>query len=541
MDSVDKAVVFMSKLKLSKKKIKFIYLGFFVSALWGCASPVPKLSSMLEAAPTCCVNFEEMSYVKISGGEVGVKLGPKSLVRLFPEGKSYFSAIELSAITEDTPVQIKSHLAGEFGKLMFGRASSSEHIVSPLFLLLDENKRPLRQFFPSLEWKKDVFGGYYLGAVMHLKPNERYLVMYVNPNLKGQSKAITRYQAGGGYMSGSTYISLPGSSQTSNIPFSVSGEVTLDWDVTKKTDTSGIFVHYLGFEKIKVPYDIPGFEFMGSTSFPALSNGHVYSYSYTEKAERTKFDLYAYPVILYPDVARQYILNHAFATEIYQLKELVKSGFYEKVDLLGSREISFDGMRALVAEFKILDKGKRYHSYVYIAEKNDVFLKVRAGVKEGYAVPEMSKLVEKLMSETEIESDAIDLGAPGITLGKESFHLTQKSKGALFALLIYGASLRQDIEDHGVYGSFEREFKAWTKMMRFVREGKSKSEDWGNTYFDDVLLIEDQGYLQEYVWLLSRFDYWEKPKSLKVDMFLEWAKENLKDHRMPKSLGVFII
>jgi hypothetical protein len=79
--------------------------------------------------------------------------------------------------------------------------------------------------------------------------------------------------------------------------------------------------------------------------------------------------------------------------------------------------------------------------------------------------------------------------------------------------------------------SFECELMAREHLVETWQEQRSESQAKGDEYLDDLLRVQQAGYLDEYVAHYFRRNSWQLPSDIQEQAFDEWRREFLRGHK----------
>ena len=79
--------------------------------------------------------------------------------------------------------------------------------------------------------------------------------------------------------------------------------------------------------------------------------------------------------------------------------------------------------------------------------------------------------------------------------------------------------------------SFDCELTARQHLLETWQEQRSDSQASDGEYLDDLLLVQQAGYLDEYVAHYFRRKSWQLPAEIETQAFDEWRREYLRGHR----------
>ena len=96
---------------------------------------------------------------------------------------------------------------------------------------------------------------------------------------------------------------------------------------------------------------------------------------------------------------------------------------------------------------------------------------------------------------------------------------------------------QDDLETHTYTGSFDEEFTGRQSLAAVWGELKASDPLLKDKYLDELLLVQSNGYLKEYVWTYFGNDSWSAPsETLKFEEFSKWHAINLDGHT-PETLA----
>ena len=79
---------------------------------------------------------------------------------------------------------------------------------------------------------------------------------------------------------------------------------------------------------------------------------------------------------------------------------------------------------------------------------------------------------------------------------------------------------------------FTEEVDARSKAARIYEELSAKDKELHDDYFEDLVKVEEAGFMQEYVWTYLRQSTWaESERPSKLVAFSSWKEANLPNHR----------
>ncbi|MCJ7813410.1 hypothetical protein MUP95_08880 [bacterium] len=85
--------------------------------------------------------------------------------------------------------------------------------------------------------------------------------------------------------------------------------------------------------------------------------------------------------------------------------------------------------------------------------------------------------------------------------------------------------------------SFDEEAYARKTMANVWSELKMNNPEEADPYLDELVMILENDFIREYVWIYLQKAYWESiPEDLKLQEFLKWSSETLPVHKL-ETLG----
>ena len=109
--------------------------------------------------------------------------------------------------------------------------------------------------------------------------------------------------------------------------------------------------------------------------------------------------------------------------------------------------------------------------------------------------------------------------------------------------LAYGLALQSwepEYLENGSPDLFKREIYARETASTIWKELKQNGSAQPDPDLDILEVISDAGYMAEYLWVYLKNSNWYETDDLELDLFQEWANENLKDHKPILDTGVSV-
>jgi len=127
----------------------------------------------------------------------------------------------------------------------------------------------------------------------------------------------------------------------------------------------------------------------------------------------------------------------------------------------------------------------------------------------------------------------------GVTDG-DTFYLAQRAiadddpvlqSWVSYSLTISACQLQNGGENPARATSFDCELKARQLMLETWREKQAIDTRARNDYLDDLDIVDDSGFLQEYVARHFGKRHWAIPGDLEVNAYRDWAHDVIPGHR----------
>lgn len=117
----------------------------------------------------------------------------------------------------------------------------------------------------------------------------------------------------------------------------------------------------------------------------------------------------------------------------------------------------------------------------------------------------------------------------------------EKERAIWLAYLMFRANYRGPAKECSarqtvVAPTFDEEVDARTKTVSTYRNLKARDLELDVRYFNELVLVDEAGFMREYVWLYLRQPTWKEPPELKLADFEQWSRANLVGHR-PQTQG----
>ena len=126
----------------------------------------------------------------------------------------------------------------------------------------------------------------------------------------------------------------------------------------------------------------------------------------------------------------------------------------------------------------------------------------------------------------------------GVTDG-DTFYLSQQAlvdddpvlqSWVRYSLVRSTCQLQSDSENPARATSYECELRARESLLEAWREHKARDPLAADTYLDEFLLVQYEGYLGEYVATHLRRRHWSVPRDLKLRDYRRWHRKSIPTH-----------
>jgi maltose operon periplasmic protein len=189
----------------------------FVALLVGCATPMESQKSSLQTQMVCCTTLSDLTFKPLNlDDDLTFTIASGSPVFEFPTGKSYVSAFVLPKAAS-RGIRVSSFFNG----IMIGQ------YFQPIFLFLDDQKKPLASATPNLRFlpvglttNAQMIGG------VRVPDTAEYLVIYTRDF---SDKKVTAVIPGSPsvFMAGATPILVQNPATGKDLELSPTGELRL--------------------------------------------------------------------------------------------------------------------------------------------------------------------------------------------------------------------------------------------------------------------------------------------------------------------------
>jgi Maltose operon periplasmic protein precursor (MalM) len=200
--------------------LRLVLIAIALTAVAGCASTAPT-SAGVKDLQVCCRSFADMRYAALEiDQEESIRVTEKSLVYEFSEGKSRFAAFEIKQPERVKALDIEMNLSSSW--------LPAASVFLPNVVFLDSERRVTR-VVTEIEVRQiqNFWAGSYYFARVPVLPGERFLVVYADPGLIGQTLPFNNGGAGYVFMAGKTPIYVPGGASTHQLPRDTVGAIKL--------------------------------------------------------------------------------------------------------------------------------------------------------------------------------------------------------------------------------------------------------------------------------------------------------------------------
>jgi len=182
-------------------------------------------------------------------------------------------------------------------------------------------------------------------------------------------------------------------------------------------------------------------------------------------------------------------------------------------------------------------------SETYLTAKSGQFIKVRLTLKKRDFELRKADITTFIRHFSEIlnshPTDQTSAGKGDLSMVLNE-SLTTEHPGVMGAWLVYGGSrlawqngkFKENFPNARRYQfTYEEELESRTAMATVWKELKGKDDTLKEPYLDDLIKVEENGFLKEYVWQINRSERWKKPTGLKLEEFKTWGRKNIPKHK----------
>lgn len=170
-------------------------------------------------AASCCESFSEMPFLPWDGNDVTLNIDASSKAYQFNQGKSFFSALQLSPGAEGKLLRVKS-------LLLPGNMIPSSSMIYPLLTFLDNKHLIITtteaapRFYHSGVFSDLAGGGV---SIVNVPERAAFVIIHTDPAKFRDSFNFSR--SGGAGLAGGVYI--PDSTYNFSVPYIPTGKVFL--------------------------------------------------------------------------------------------------------------------------------------------------------------------------------------------------------------------------------------------------------------------------------------------------------------------------
>ena len=199
--------------------LQILALGLFVSA----CSPLPRQAERLASQQACCVKLADIQFKRIEIAQtLDIRITEDSPSYIFPEGKSYLSAVELPNRPGQTKILIKTHRTGLL--------VPDSQIFCPVVTYLDDRMTPVlttKELPLSYEPPGLIKSGFWY-SIVTVPPTPKYAVIHTPAKTIGKPIALSGQSSGYAFYTGSSYVYVPGGPTVQRYPCGQTGELELE-------------------------------------------------------------------------------------------------------------------------------------------------------------------------------------------------------------------------------------------------------------------------------------------------------------------------
>ena len=258
---------------------------------------------------------------------------------------------------------------------------------------------------------------------------------------------------------------------------------------------------------------------------PELGAGIQYKHPEYEDVSLT---LYLYPIAEAP-ISLEYRMRYEFESTILTMQQVSESKGFKNA-IFNKQLIKKDTAQVLMATAELVDLDIGARSHVYLSSDAYHFKKIRLSYpihrREEHA-EWLHETVLRLVNHIRFKRSQ----EMGISVQVATDEMEQSSSDIRMQL-IYGPAMVASISEFNLIDSFERELRVYSVISEIMRaidadEGTRDAQFW--------TILADKDFLDEWVWVTFKADYWEKPEGLELKKFEDWAKtqEELKSPLNP--------
>ncbi|RHW74573.1 lysozyme inhibitor LprI family protein [Colwellia sp. RSH04] len=166
---------------------------------------------------------------------------------------------------------------------------------------------------------------------------------------------------------------------------------------------------------------------------------------------------------------------------------------------------------------------------------------IKSNIADSNSLECISRLSAERTKELDLYSKLIgsskkDIRNDQIIIGKSILN----DKNAMHGWLFYGMALKTwpiELEESGQPNLYKRELFARSKTAQIWQELKANKAVTPDKYLDELVIIYEAGFMEEYVWAYIRKSG-RTQNNLKLDKFKQWIFVNLPDHKAIIHTGV---
>jgi hypothetical protein len=124
------------------------------------------------------------------------------------------------------------------------------------------------------------------------------------------------------------------------------------------------------------------------------------------------------------------------------------------------------------------------------------------------------------------ESQTIFL-EPDPSLGKEEGTVWL---GYLMALAANADKRANTLKPGPLVPTFDEEVAARKAVAQIYRESRQSDDRIDLPYFSTLVMVDDAGFIPEYIWVYLRNKAWAEPSRLRLSEFEKWRERHLQGH-----------
>ena len=291
--------------------------------------------------------------------------------------------------------------------------------------------------------------------------------------------------------------------------------------------------------KIYVPKMIESFKLSKTKKFPQADLGVAFTYR-NDKLPQVQIDYYIYPV--YDTVSIENVMFAEYNNIIEGIKALAErdDGI---LSILNVEVIDANKQHAIKTTMNMDIKQGTYISELYLTSVNGHYIKFRASYpmydSKEFGLRKLSETIFKqLLSETRFKSKK----KHKYSISLDPSALDTDNEVAMAEVILYGFSVQTKLPKDLV-DSYDNFFDIYDLFISIDSETDKLEHEKINTGKNviDYIVINNAGFLREFIWLAFNRPYWVQPKDLKIQEFQLWLEKNKSEKLLSRPAAVDIL